>query len=419
MALKVWIGGAATVQRLITLTLGSPSVGSTYSVTRNAKAITYVAVSTDPVAETLGLQTALSSSPEGEFQEIQWAANASTVTATGPDDGRPVELTTSAGGAGSPTLTPANSVGAGIAGDGPHNWNNAGNWSPSGVPANTDDVIVGSAGVAVFYGLDQSARTFASLTVLTNTAGLPERNTRAGGAGFREYLQTYLKCAVSNTVAVGTPDGRGPVRFKFDANGSAPAVSVFGSGQSADANVPAVLIKGLGVAGTLNVAAGSVGLAWLPGETSSMNSVGVGSGSAGTRAGTATLSVGPLCKPTTVRATGGQLTLAGGATTLDTDGASVTVSGGGCDTVSVGNGRLTWNCPDSLNVILHVRSGGVADFSPNVQAKAVAACKLYGGGSIQDPEGVVGWVTGVQTVQCNLDKDATLNVGKNRTYTIT
>jgi hypothetical protein len=418
MARKTWVGTAATVRRRVTLTLGNPSIGSTYSVTRNGKTVTSVATTTDSTAEASALVTALSGSPEGEFQEVEWSATANSVNVTGPADGRPIELTAAAGGAGTPTLTPTNSTGTGTAATGPHHWSNTANWVPAGVPADADILLLNGASVEIRYEIDQSARTFTAVYGNVNL-GLPERNTTANGAEFDEYLPTYAKFAVTGAVIIGTSDGRGPTRFKLDLlNAANPtAVTVVGSGTSPGQNTPAVLIKGLHSSGTLNVTAGSAGLAALPDETSGASTVGVGSGGNTGRGGAASLVVGVLCAPALVRATGGVVVLGGGAGTVEADGANVTVVEGVVDTCSVGNGRLTWYSPSNIGAVLNVRGGGVVDFSGDVRPKTVQACKVYAGAEIKDPLGVVVWTTGIQAVQANLAKDVKLDVGKNRTYT--
>jgi hypothetical protein len=195
------------------------------------------------------------------------------------------------------------------------------------------------------------------------------------------------------------------------------AVTVIGSASPPDPNTPAVLIKGLHATGTLNVTAGSVGLAALPGETSGASAVGVGAGGNTGRGGAASLIVGVLCAPALVRATGGVVVLGGGATAVDSDGANVTVVEGAVATCSIGNGRLTWYSPAGISTVLNVRGGGVADFSGDVRPKSVAACKVYAGSEVKDPLGVVIFSTGIQAVQANLAKDVKLDVGKNRTYT--
>ena len=51
-------------------------------------------------------------------------------------------------------------------------WSVAGNWSPSGVPASTDDVIISAAyTVSITAGLNQSAVTLNSLTVEEGYSG--------------------------------------------------------------------------------------------------------------------------------------------------------------------------------------------------------------------------------------------------------
>ena len=87
-------------------------------------------------------------------------------------------------------------------------------------------------------------------------------------------------------------------------------------------------------------------------------------------------------------------------------------------TVSVSDGgRVDWRSTGGITTLLNVYDQGVCDFSGNGQAKTVAACNVYNGGTLLDPLGIVTWTAGVDNPGGRLGK-ATLDLGLNKSYAV-
>lgn len=370
MSTIIWQGGAQQVQQVNTVTPANVNIGNTFSVVVNGKTTTFVATAATVANVTAGLVTLLSASTEPDVAELTYVDSTTLVTITGPLDGTPFTQTSSATG-GTATNTTATPTAAGS----PYHWSVAKNWVGGVVPVAADDVVIDNSSVPIKFGLDQSGTgTLTSLTIglgFTGTIGLPERNP----LGYSEYRGTYLRFAAT-TVQIGQGgSGGGSSRIKWDGGSVQTTMTVYATGQPADANLPAMLFKGTHASNAVSVIGGSVGLACQPGEVSTVLTLRVGGGQSGNISvvGGSGLTLGTLNQE------GGTVTLAAGVTTVQKPAGTLTVTGSGaCTTLNNDGGTLYWNSTGTITT-LNTSFGATTDFRQDTRAKTVTTSTLQGG----------------------------------------
>ena len=270
-------------------------------------------------------------------------------------------------------------VGTDTAGD----WSVAANWSPAGVPGAADAVILTDSSQDVDAGLDQSAIVLASLTIDQSYTG--DIGTSAA------YLQ--IDTAILNIgqhYGAGSPSGSG--RIKIDLDDTACVATIYNSGTSTD-NKPAILLIANQATTTIEVRKGSVGIAYLPFETTTIATiktnyltqkntdadVHIGSGVTLTTLSMAGGTVDLLCAATTVTAEDGILTIGG-------SGAITTVNASGATIYANSTGTIT-----TMNI-----TGGTVDFRRSQVAKTVTTLKLDAPGIVKYDPAVVTLTNQVQ-----------------------
>ncbi len=418
MATRRWVGRARPIPQVTPLTPGSVSVGSTFTVTINRKAVTYTATAATVANAVAGIADACASMTEPEFAELSFEDSTTVVTVTGPADGRPFTLTLSAGGTGSPTFTQTTTTSP----SGPNWFNVAANWSENSVPASTDDVFF-DGGPSCLYGLDNNTITLASLTVTPNfpegsEIGLPRTNgTNANG--YPEYRDQRLR--IGATVCQIDTASR---RIRLDLDTDQTALTVFNTGSPNEGDVAALDVIGTNSSSTANILKGSVAIAGLAGETAQFASVRVAVRTQ--REGDANVLLGSGLTVATVEQTGGAVDLRCAVTTYTKEngsanrqgtGAIATLNNRGGAFNDFGTGTIT-----TLNQSGEYVRGGLAGLT-------VTNTNLYGGGATTDEAGVVTWTNAVQFVECSpagaagdTDRPASavhaFNFGRHRKITV-
>lgn len=389
MATRRWCGRAGGVAQVDTLTPASVSVGSTFTLTINQRAVTYTAAAATVADVTAGLVAAVQAAAGyPEFQELAWDDQGTRVAVTGPADGTPFTLSVSAGGTGSPTLTRTTATSP----SGPNWWTAAANWLEGAVPVAGDDVYV-DQGPSILYGLDQSAVTLSSLTVTpqfpaASQIGLPRTNP----AGYVEYRPQRLRLGAT-AVAVETASGR----VRLDLAAAATTVDVLDTGEPADGDAAALDLVAANAANALRVNRGSVAVAAGAGETSQFASVRVSFRTQ--RDADARVALGAGLTLAALEQNGGQVDLRCGVTTHTKEGGACTRTGAGAvgtlfnragEYLDGGTGTIT-----TLHQAGSYRRTGLAPLT-------VTTATLYGGGATRDPSGVITWTNPVQCYECSL-----------------
>lgn len=410
MSTKLWRGDAVPVAQVTTATPANVEIGDTFSLSINGKTVSFVATAATAANVTAGLTAAWNASTVPEHAEITASDQTTFVRLTADAPGKPFSVTastTNGGASNTQTLTLA----ASVASAGPNHYDSPANWSPSGVPANNDDLVFQNNAVDCLYGLDQNAITIKSIRVdlsYTGKLGLPILNS----GGYYEYRQQYLKIggvAAGVVLTLGLGQGGGSPRLKFDfQTAKIQAANIYGAGSSAEAGVEPILIKGSNSTSILNLFKGSVGVAVFAGETvegvftaETAQFAAVNVGFVSNVAGDSSVRFGAGATLAAINQTGGVIEtnsalttvtqtagihahLSGAVTTLNLDGGSFHHAGVG--TISLAN----------------VGEGGTLDFSRDMQARVVTAVNVFSGGKIVDPFRSVTWSNGVDLERCSL-----------------
>jgi len=143
------------------------------------------------------------------------------------------------------------------------NWATSGNWSPSGAPANGDDVIFDFNAATGVNGSDQSAVTLNSLTILASFGSSSPGLILFGSNGtpLKILITTGKAVRIGDPSNSPTPAG-GSQRINLDVGTSAPIITVASTATTGvDTGKEVVRIKGVNAAIDVNVLAGSVGIA--------------------------------------------------------------------------------------------------------------------------------------------------------------
>ena len=368
MTTKRWIGNAAAIADLWTITLSGTVVSQTYTLTMNSKSVTYTAAPTDTVATILAaLATAWNSSTIPEFAEYL----ASGTPLTGPFTSMTV-MAKSAGIPGTITLTTSGSATVSIVnsspGTGPGDFMNPQNWSDGIAPANGVTLVFDNGSVPCTYNLN-SVLTGVVISVeqgYSGSIGLPFINA-SGLTSYAEYRATSLTLAGGTATINSGKIGR--CNLEFGPNTA--TVRVLNTGPRPDPNVPTCLITGGNNASSLNVSKGDIGIAFYQGTTATFPTI--NSAFLSNVKGDVMLVVGVGAVLTTVNKNGGSVTLRANATTVNqqtsggllsiTDAAAIT-------TLNSSNGTINFQSSGTIGTI-NLYGTSVLDCSGDSRAKTV------------------------------------------------
>ena len=369
MASLRFTGNAQATYQLNTITPANVNIGNTFTVTINGKSITFTATAATVANVTAGLVALLqASTAPAEFQGITWADNTTNITGTAEVAGVPFTQTSSASG-GTATLTTAVTTAA----SGPNFWNVAANWSSGAVPVNGDDVYYDNTAIPILYGLANSGVALNSLTIRNlqpgAAIGLPKDNP----AGYVEYFDTELAIGTTSLII----DDEASQRIKINlGSATACAIQVLNSG-SGENGLPAVILRGTNASNTLEVTAGSVGIAIFGAETANLATVRNTGGS---------LLLGPgVAAITTAQQAGGTTECSSNITTLTMTGGTFTILGAATvTTLTVTGGTLQDNSSGTFTTVT-VGDTGELDASGDLSPQTITNLTLNRGGSYNDP----------------------------------
>jgi len=270
-------------------------------------------------------------------------------------------------------------VGTDTAGD----WSVAANWSPSGVPGAGDDVFLTDSSQDVDAGLDQSAIVLASLAIDQSYTG--DIGTSAA------YLQIDTAILdIGQHYGAGSPHGSG--RIKIDLDATACVVTIHNSGTSTD-NKPAILLKALNAATTIEVRKGSVGIAYLTGETTTVATI--KSNYISQKLTDADVYIGSGVTLTTLSMLGGTVDLLCAATTVTNEGGTLTTGGSGAIiTLNADGGTVNSNSTGTITT-MNI-TGGTVDFTKSQAARTVTTLKVDAPGIVKYDSSIVTLTNKVQ-----------------------
>lgn len=257
-------------------------------------------------------------------------------------------------------------------------WETAANWSPAGVPVATDNVFFENSNQSVTEGFNQSAVALGSLNIAQSFTG------QIGDAD--EYLQ--IKTTLVNIgYHFGPGEAAGSALLKLDLGTTASTIIVFNTGISADTTRPAIRLKYVNAATTLEVRKGEVGVAIETGEVST--------GSIITPSyvdnieSDAKVYIGAGVTLATLTKKGGFCMLRSAVTTvINYAGELVTEGSGAITTLTAKGGNVISNSTGTITTC-NISSKGTVDFMKSQQARTVTNCTIDDEGAIKADPAVI------------------------------
>lgn len=369
MADVFWVGKAKTTRMVRAVTVGSNTATETFTITIAGK--TY-SVTADGVLTPTQLAAALyalvSASTEPEYAELTWSTSTTTVTATGPTDGRPFTLT--AGGTGTCTASTTTAASS------PNDAAAVANYSTGALPTAASRLVFQGDVPDVLWNLDALTNAITAYRAASHTGriGLPLNSD----SGYPEYRPRFLELnAVTITAELNARDRPGQLRLK-GTSGSACTFTVTGPGTTALPGQEVVEAHGFVSTSAVRVVGASVSLCPEVGQTATVTSV------TGT---SSVLTLGAGLTPTTVVFDACTARVACGYTTLTLDGGSSVETVGATAAATstlVQGGRVAWRSTGTPGA-LTVGSGGVFDAAAAPASVAVGAITLLAGGALVNP----------------------------------
>lgn len=410
------VAGAAAVNEVQTVTLNGATGGS-FSLDFAGQATTNVAYNASAATLQADL-VALSNIGANNATVAGAAGGPFTVTYTGTLAGAPQPLL-GANNANLQGSTTANqTLTITTASTGPNNWDNAGNWSPAGVPSTGDTVVIQNSSVDILYGLNQSAVTLANLQIdmsfVGGWIGLPNWNSNK----YSEYRQQYLQIGVSGQVVIGNGKGSGPTLLKFDFGTQAFSMLVNGCGTNQDPTLPAILVKGNRASGSsqINCYKGKLGVAMFAGETATVDTI--RQGFLTNKNSDSYVFVGSGVTVTTWQKDGGDGVLNAPIATLRHEDGTLTVLDGltptTVGTLSLVGGSLTDRATGTITT-LTVGTGAIYDRTDDSRAKTITNTTLYGKSEFLDPHGSITFTNPIVFSNCGIPDLVELDLGSNIT----
>lgn len=427
MATRTHRGGAVAIKQVTTITVADTwaqndtatltingrdltvTVGTSFTATNVATLLKEAVNSSIPTDSNASISPSDKARGIPEFSDIEATSAAAVLTLTAVTAGIPFTVTVSEVTAGDGTLgSPVEAT----ASTGPDFWDNADNWAEGSVPVNSDDVVFDGDSGTVKHGLGQSAVTLTSLDIregYEGEIGLPQINADSAANEYPEYRATEL--AISSTTVTIDASNSGPIRLDFGSN--LATVNCHNTGPVQGDGTPNVTFKGSHASNVANINRGSVGIAYLPGDTATVLTLRIGF--VENPAGDANVIVGTGVTLTTIDQSGGVLETDSAATTLSqTDGDSTLLSGAHT-TLNIDGGACHYRSTGTITTA-NVGGGGDLDFSRDQRGRTVTNCNVYAGATVRDPQKTVTWSNGLDLVRASIT-EMTLDLGVNQTIT--
>lgn len=418
MAAKRFRGDYPNVNQVKLLTPANVGIGDIFTVTINGKAIAFTADAATVANVTAGLVALLSVSSIPEFAEITWEDITTAIQATAETAGESFDVTlTTTDGNASNTQTFTESDPTANTGRG--DWNQAANWSSSGVPGNGDEGFLDLSSVRIRNGLAQSAVTLDELHLMQSFAGelgRPYLNEEAGEDenSYYEYRDVYLAIGAT-LVNVGYGEGVGSGRLMLNTGTAQTAINVFNTGSPAEQGMPSFIWKGTHASNVLEVLRGLVGVCIFPGETGQLATLRVGYVNSPEADAIVTCGAGLVVA--TIDQAGGILTTDSAITTkTQTAGEHIALSGN-ITTLNLWGGTMRYRGAGTLATV-KIGTGGFLDFSQDLSARSITnVVEMSKGSKLLDPHTTVTFGVGIKLMGCKLE-DVTIDIGNNRVVII-
>lgn len=401
------IGAAGRTKQVMTITVGSATVGHTFTITINSKSVTYTAVTGDTTTDIATALVALcvaSSDPEF-YTMLSWKSSAAVITVTAITAGEPFTISLSGTGTLTLATTTANSSPEDIA--------NPLNWSGSTLPVNGDTVIFQFTPESARWNLESalSAVALANLSVLDYPARIG--NDLILPSGIREYRGTELTLAGCTILDLNLTDNT-PGRFRFNVGSAACALNITGPGNVTPGNVGVVVWRGTHASNIVKVTGCSLDVATDISHTASIDALSVENGAIRLGAGvTKSSTTAVLLNSTLITFSNfANLTLDRGSTAIyqeATTGTLITLRG---------ESTLIWASSGNVTSLV-IGPNCTVDFSQAIGPITITNVEFRAanGARWRDPNGRVTVTNGMKFNQCGPRDLAELDVGRHLTFT--
>lgn len=272
MANVRWLGGAAAVKQVttvtiadtwatndtVTLTVGNKAlivtIGAAFGVNDVAAALNAAINAADKTTGLIGSESRNVGGQEiPEFTDFSSTVLGAVVTITGNDAGKPFTISATESTAGTGTATGATATAA----TGPNHADNAANYQGGALPVNNDVLYFDTGDVDCLYGLGYFRTATVALTVnfsndWTGQLGLPPVNVDGGYAEYRQrFFYFYGASSKTTTLSPGVLGNTAGGTLYLDYQGCVPAINL-NAARNADMSEPSVVIAG-GAATVINL----------------------------------------------------------------------------------------------------------------------------------------------------------------------
>lgn len=219
-------GDSQDLPQIQSFTVTGDSASATYTVTMNGKSVTVAGTGSGTAATATAWQQALAASQIGEFTEVAWSVNSSTITATSSPNsngGLPFTISISVGGSGGTISGITTSQTA----SGHFHWDDPKNWTQGWIPQGSCTVPVQSNATLTSGGsLTDGTPYYYVITAFNNNGETPKSNEKTvtpsganqtavlswaqinGATGYKVYRSTtsgtYTTPALVATISSGS-----------------------------------------------------------------------------------------------------------------------------------------------------------------------------------------------------------------------
>lgn len=260
-----WVGGAAAVAQIDTVTPANVEIGDIFTITvtgenGDTNAIAFTATAATVANVVAGLVAAWNASTHYLCTPVT-AADVSTthLTLTADSAGVPFYVAAAAtnvgGGVNNQTLTRA----ASTANSGPYDFATAANWDTGAVPGASalQSIIIEDA--TILYGLNRTAAAESPYYVEINNSQISQ-NPSTGRDPAYLYWDDAAQIYINNYYGPGSPTWASPMFVKTTQAGA--VINVFASGTNSDTDIPSIWLYTTAADSIINVFSGKVGIGY-------------------------------------------------------------------------------------------------------------------------------------------------------------
>ncbi len=410
MATRYWLPTAPKTAQVSSATVGSYSVGTTYSVTIGTIVISVVGQGGSATTTAAALLAAIQASTAAEFGEITWSVNGAVLIGTAQTAGKPFTAVSAAvastGTFGAFSDTTANSS--------PNDVGSALNWGGT-VPTGTDSIVIENNENSLLWRLDTLAAVAIASCIIRSTftgqIGLPTVND----AGYVEYRPTEWQFSTLTVLQQSEPTSTSAAMRKFAVGTNLCTATFIGSGQGAEIGSEVTWWRGTNASNVVHVQGASLAICPISSTTATVVSLD-GINGAVIRGGSG------LGTVTTVVINNTTFDVQSAITTLTVDGGSQMITR---QTMTVGtfnlySGSCIYNSTGPITtLILGSQDGtGAIDFSQAVVGVTITnLVNAYKGATFNDPLTRVTLGASIKIPKGRLS-DITYDFGIDRTYTM-